>query len=114
MHEGGLPAVSPAESAVHHMDSTVWPHGGGWHRLRRSCWGTRRRNDDGSYRRGADDFYCGIRSSWVNKQIKKRRHVKHRKYGNQLYSSSTVLYLYRTTQKSRTVQTVLVLMQYVQ
>jgi hypothetical protein len=76
MHEGGLAAVSRAESAVHHMDSTVCPHGGGWHRLRLSCWGSRRSDDDGSYRRGADDFYCGIRSSWVNKQIKKRRHVK--------------------------------------
>jgi hypothetical protein len=41
MHEGGLPAVSRAESAVHHMDSTVCPHGGGWHRLRLSCWGSR-------------------------------------------------------------------------
>eukprot|EP01047_Picozoa_sp_COSAG01_P013524 COSAG01_NODE_638_length_14605_cov_46.266097_3_plen_113_part_00 len=76
MHEGGLAAVSRAESAVHRMDSTVCPHGGGWHRLRRSCWGSRRSDDDGSYRRGADDFYCGIRSSWINKQIKKRRHVK--------------------------------------
>ena len=46
------------------------------------------RNDDGSYRRGADDFYCGIRSSWVNKQIKKRRHVKDLKVDSlQLYSS---------------------------
>ena len=73
MHERGLAAVSRAESAVHHMDSTaVCPHGGGWHRLRLSCWGSRRSDDDGSYRRGADDFYCGIRSSWVNKQIKKK------------------------------------------
>ena len=80
MHEGGLTAVSRAESAVHHMDSTACPHGGGWHRLRLSCWGYRRSDDDGSYRRGADDFYCGIRSSWINKQIKKRRHVKDLKY----------------------------------
>jgi hypothetical protein len=36
MHEGGLAVVSRVESAGHHMDITVCPHGGGWHRLRLS------------------------------------------------------------------------------
>ena len=50
---GGLAAVSRAESVVHHLGSTVFPYGGGWHRLRVSYEGYHPSNGDGSYRRAA-------------------------------------------------------------
>eukprot|EP01047_Picozoa_sp_COSAG01_P015040 COSAG01_NODE_745_length_13872_cov_40.816525_3_plen_185_part_00 len=77
MHEGGLPAVSPAESAAHHLGCMPCPHGGGWHSLRASCPGYRRHTVRGRLPAWLPAYHCGIRSGWVNKQIKKRRHVKH-------------------------------------